>query len=133
MQLFAEEITHLLTHPISKESTGLTLRLIGTEHDTVYEASIKVMKDLSAKGIKESIDFQLSLELKIQMAAACIVGWEIVGEEHVVEWTEAFKKLGFDNADYSSEKALKLVSMKTAGWIRTQIDTAVGDRQRFFV
>jgi hypothetical protein len=132
LKLFAETIKHELTHPVSKESTGLTLELVGTEHDDVYEASIKVMKDLSAKGIKESIDFQLSIDLKIALAAACIAGWEIVGEEHIAEWTEVFKKLGFEDASFSVEKALKLCSMKTAGWIRTQIDTAIGERQRFF-
>jgi hypothetical protein len=128
LSLFADEITYELLHPITNEPTGFILSLIGVEHDDVYSASVKVMKAMSRKGETEPVDFATSLDLKIQVAAACIVGWTNTSEE----FKKVFDKLGFSDDSYSTEKALKLVSMKTAGWMRTQIDKAISERQRFF-
>jgi hypothetical protein len=131
ISLFADTIQKELTHPITKEPTGLVLELVGQDSDDVYQAQIDVIKALRKKGFSEPVDIALSLDTKIKIATACISSWTIKPEA-LESWTAVFKKLGFDDAAYSLEKAKALIEMKTAGWIRTQIDEAIGDRERFF-
>jgi hypothetical protein len=128
ISLFPETITHELTHPITGAPTGLTLELVGQDHDDVYQAQLDVVKALRAKQIKEVTDIAVSLEFKIKVLASCIVGWTNTSEE----FKAVFTKLGFTDDTFSPEKALALISMKTAGWIRNQIDSAISERQRFF-
>src|SRR5579885_2765855 len=110
LSLFHDTTKHELTHPITKEPTGLVLELLPPDHDDVYDASINVVKSLRTKGVQTALDVAVSLENRIKVAAACIVGWEVKTEE----WIDAIKKLGFEDASFSPEKVLKLLSMKTA-------------------
>jgi hypothetical protein len=109
MQLFPENIHLELLHPVTKEPTGLTL-------------------ELEKKGVSDDTDFIYSLDRKIKIAAACVVGWKNTSED----WKQIFMKLGFTDDVYSAEKAVALLSMKTASWIRAQIDIALADSERFF-
>jgi hypothetical protein len=128
MNLFPESIEHQLTHPITKEPTGLTLELVGTDNDDVYQAQLDVVKSFRKKGTIEPQDLAMSLEAKINVLSACIVGWTNTSDA----FKTVFTKLGFADDTFSREKALALVSMKNASWIRSQIDEAIGERQRFF-
>jgi hypothetical protein len=128
LSLFPESIKYDVLHPVTKEPTGLTLDLVGTDNDDVYQAQLDVVKAQSANGAKAPIAIALSVEFRIKVATACIVGWTITSDE----WNKVFEKLGYTDAAYSSEKALALVSQKSAGWIRTQIEEAIEDRTRFF-
>jgi hypothetical protein len=128
LPLFPENIHLELLHPVDKTPTGLTLELVGTDNDVVYEAIVNVLKSLRLKGEKEISDFTNALDTKIKIASTCIVGWTNTSED----WKQIFTKLGFADDVYSAEKALKLIAMPTASWIRAQIEAAVADKERFF-
>jgi hypothetical protein len=128
VSLFPESISHDLLHPVTKEPTGLTLELVGMDHDDVYQAQLDVVKSLRSKGAVEAAEIATSLEAKIKVLSACIIGWTNVS----AEFKSVFEKLGFADDSFSPEKALALLSMKTANWIRVQIDAAIAEKQRFF-
>jgi hypothetical protein len=128
LSLFPESIKHELKHPISGDPTGFTLELVSTDHDDVYQAQLDAVKHLKSKGVKEAIDMAMDLNTRIKVAAACIVGWTNTSEE----FKAVFTKLGFSDDSYSPEKAIALLSMKNAGWIRAQVNEAIGDKERFF-
>jgi hypothetical protein len=125
MQLFGANTFHELTHPQTNEPTGLTLEFLPSDHDDVSKALFEAFK--SQRG-KTELEFEALLKSRIQAASACIVGWEVKGEH----WIQAFKQLGIEDLTFSPEKLIKLLSMKTAGWIRTQVDTVIADKDRVF-
>lgn len=128
LPLFPETIQLELVHPLDKTPTGLTLELVNPEHDDVYEAAVNVIKSLKNKGAKEISDVVQSLEYKIKIASSFICGWVNTSDD----WRNIFKRLGFSDDTYSPEKALALLSMKTAAWVRTQIEAAIEEKKSFF-
>lgn len=125
MQLFGTNTFHELTHPKTNEPTGLTLEFLPSDHDDVSKALFNAFK---AQRGKTEMEFDSLLTSRIHTAAACIVGWEVKGEH----WVEALKQLGFEDVTFTSEKVIKLLSMKTAGWIRSQVDTIITEKDRSF-
>jgi len=140
LSLFPETTKHELTHPQDGSPTGLVLDILPADHDDVYQAGIEVVKSLRSKGALEAIDVAVSLENRIKVAAACIVGWTISSDQTKDEagntkadyWNVTFKRLGFEDALFSTEKAVALLSMKTAGWVRQQIEAVLSEKERFF-
>jgi hypothetical protein len=128
LNLFPSTTKHDLTHPISGEATGLILEMLPSDHDTVYEAGVEVVKSLRSKGVQSAIDVAVSLENRIKVAAAAIVGWEVKSEQ----WEAVFKELGFTDAVFSREKAIALLSLKTASWIRSQVEAIMSNKEAFF-
>jgi len=126
--LFASTITHELTHPITGEPTGLTLELIGQDHDDYHQAQIDVVKNFRKNGTTDPAEISHSIEGQVKVVAACIVGWTNTSDA----FKQVFAKLGFTDDTFSKEKALALVGQKTARWVREQILTAIGDKERFF-
>lgn len=128
MQLFPENSKYELTHPSTGEPTGLILEILPPDHDDVYQAKVDIVKSMKNTDYQASIEASLLLSNRIKMAVASIAGWEVKSDI----WNDIFKNLGFDNTDYTPEKCVKLLSMKTASWIRKQVDDVVTDKERFF-
>lgn len=128
VSLFPEATSYELTHSSTKEATGLILKILPADHDDVYNAGIEVVKSLRHKGALTAIDVAVSLENRINVAAACIADWEVKDER----WTEVFKAMGFEDASFTHEKAVALLSRKDASWIRSQIEGVISDKERFF-
>ena len=133
MQLFAETTTHELTHPVLKDDegnalpTGLVIEVLPADHDDVVMAATNVIKDLG----KASESAEASLASRIKILETVVIGWT-VKVEHAPEWDAIFKKLGFEDYTFSKEKLRALLGMKTARWVRNQIDNIFADAERFF-
>jgi hypothetical protein len=128
VSLFPENSKYELTHPVTGEPTGLIIEILPPDHDDVYQAKVDIVKKMKTSDFSSSIEASLDLTNRINIAIASIAGWEVTSDM----WTETFKKLGYDNTDYTAEKCSRLLSMKTAGWIRQQVDNVVTDKERFF-
>ncbi len=126
LNLFPETVKVELLHPIDQTPTGLTIELVGTDNDDVKFAFAKNAKKVT---IKDGEDPAAILEASIQVYATTIVGWTVTPAS---DFNGVFTKLGFPDATFSREKAVALLSIKTAGWVRQQLDKAMGDRESFF-
>lgn len=127
MSLFPSYANYDLKHPVTKEPTGFVFQLTNPAHDDdALRAAHGVLK--SMKKDPNSENFDLAMDNRITSLLACIKGWT----NSNAEFAEVFKKLGFSDDSYSPDKAKALLTMKTAGWIRNQLDAAILDDKSFF-
>jgi hypothetical protein len=134
MKLFATTTKHELTHPVLKDeagnplSTGLVLEIQPADHDDVVTAATEVLKDLE----KATHTAESALKNRLKVLESIVVGWEVKAE-HDEDWLPIFKDLGFESTEFTKEKLHALLGMKTARWVRNQIDSIFVDAERFFV
>jgi hypothetical protein len=127
LELFPSNGKFELTHPASGEPTGLVLEMLPPDHDILFNASVEFMKAVRTSK-EDSIDLSASLENRIKIVAAAVVGWEVKSEQ----WVDVLKHLGYHEVTFTKDKLIKLLSMPTAGWIRSQINSFLTEKEAFF-
>lgn len=133
LQFLAETIKHELLHPVLKDEagnpqpTGLVLEVLPADHDDVVIAVTNLFKELG----KTAENADTTINSRVKFLGTVIAGWEVKAE-HLDTWTAVFKKLGHEDATFTKEKLHALLEMKTARWIRNEIDSIFADAERFF-
>jgi len=74
MNLFPETISYELLHFKTKEPTGITLELVGSDDDRVYQAQFDAAKSLRKQGTLEPHEVAFNRAAQLPVYAACIVG-----------------------------------------------------------
>jgi hypothetical protein len=123
-------IKYEVLHPVTNEPIGLILDLVGTDSDEWYDWQLEQARKWSSTGATKATEItsEQIKQSKESLLADCIVDWRVTKPEI----NTLFQKFGFENSDYSKEKAVALVSAKNMKWLHTQIDTVFSDKQRFF-
>ena len=121
MDLAAKPVDVALTHPVTGEDLGVTVKMVGKNSrrfkDKFYEAIAEASSD--AENAKSSAERMKAAEARgATLIAHCIIGWS--DDE-------------FFGGMYSAERALEIVSNPETAWVREQLDAAIVDEKRFFV
>lgn len=111
-----------IKHPITGAPVGATVTLAGPEHPTR-----KAIDFAKQRKIRASVQKTGKLELSdpaddeldaIEKLAACTLGWTGI--------TDGGKEIEFSKA-----AAMKLYSTEGLGWLRSQLYSAMDERERF--